>query len=163
MISRRATLQLGAVAGGVGLAGFAAQRAGVLDDGLRAAGVRPHRTPDPRDVDLITEAALRQGEIVVVLDGIDRRHGVDGLTQLRPVLVDQWRAVADTTMPADAPEAEVPDDRETAIGHLADLVESVAASDADGALSAGSLDVVKVLAAMSAGLDQVAVAVRRLA
>lgn len=163
MLSRRATLQLGVVAGGVGLAGFATQRAGVLDDALRAAGLRPHRTPDPRDVDLISRAALRQGDIVGRLDEVERRHGLDGLTQLRAVLVEQWGAVADATGPADAPETEVPDDRETAIAQLADLMESVAASHADGALSAGSLDVVKVLAAMSAGLDQVAVAVRRLA
>jgi hypothetical protein len=163
MISRRAMLGTGAVVGGTGIAGFAAQSFGVLDDGLRAAGLRPHRTPDPNDVDVITHASLRQGEIVGLLDDVERRHGVDGVTQLRAVLVEQWRAVAKAPMPVDLPENEVSDDRETAIGQLADVMETVAASYADGALSAGSLDVVKVLAAMSAGLEQVAVAVRRTA
>jgi len=156
MHSRRATIRLGVVAGGVGIAGFAAQRAGVLDDGLRAAGVRPHAEPDPRDVTLLAEAATGQIALLAALDAFD----APDVARLRAVLSEQLAAVSNdpSATPASGPSADLDADPAA----FADLVEATAAARADGALAAGSLAVVKVLAAMSAGLEQVAVAARRL-
>ena len=157
MISRRSALQLGAVVGGIGVGGFVAQRAGVLDDGLRAAGLRPHAEPDPRDVTLLAEAAADQSDLLAALDAVDASAGAD----LRPVLREQLAAVSDEPSTPISP-GSVP------MGGLdltafAERTEAAAAARADGAMSAGSLAVVKVLATMSAGLEQVAVAARRLA
>jgi len=156
MLSRRATIRLGVVAGGVGIAGFAAQRAGVLDDGLRAAGVRPHAEPDPRDVTLLAEAATGQIALLAALDAL----AAPDVARLRAVLSEQLAAVSNdpSATPASGPSADLDADPAA----FADLVEATAAARADGALAAGSLAVVKVLAAMSAGLEQVAVAARRL-
>lgn len=168
MISRRAALQLGVAAGGVGVAGFAAQRSGVLDDGLRAVGVRPHAEPDPRDVALLAEAAAGQTELLAALDAFEGRDppqagGAPAADRaaLRRVLREQLAAVSDES--SATPTSGPPTGADTAFAAFVEQVEAAAAARADGALSAGSLAVVKVLAAMSAGLEQVAVAARRLA
>ena len=160
MISRRAAFQLGIVAGGIGIGGFAAQRAGVLDDGLRAVGVRPHAEPDPLDVALLAEAAAGQTELLAALDVLGHSENPADVASLRAVLSEQLAAVSDepSATPTGAPAAHDAD-----FTAFAERVEATAAARADGALSAGSLAVVKVLAAMSAGLEQVAVAARRLA
>jgi hypothetical protein len=158
MISRRAALQLGGVVGGLGIAGLAAQRAGVLDDGLRAVGVRPHAEPDPGDVALLTGAAAAQTALLAALDGLDQ--GENGtVASLRAVLREQLAAVSDrpTATATDGAPAGIDSD----FTAFAERVDAAAAARAEDALSAGSLAVVKVLAAMSAGLEQVAVAARR--
>ena len=156
MISRRAALQLGGVVGGLGIAGLAAQRAGVLDDGLRAVGVRPHAEPDPGDVALLTEAAAAQTALLAALDGLD--HGENGtVASLRAVLREQLAAVSDRPTATDGAPAGIDSD----FTAFAERVDAAAAARAEDALSAGSLAVVKVLAAMSAGLEQVAVVARR--
>ena len=157
MISRRAALQLGAVVGGVGVGGFAAQQAGVLDDGLRAVGLRPHAEPDPKDVTLLRQAAADQADLLAALDSVGQDNG-SAITELRAVLNEQLAAVSD----------EPPTTSSLGSGGLdfaifAERAEAAAATRADGAMAAGSVAVVKVLATMSAGLEQVAVAARRLA
>ena len=159
MISRRKALQLGVVAGGVGIAGVAAQRAGILDDGLRTLGIRPHTEPDPHDVALLAEAATGQAELLAALDQVDQDQNSSAVADLRAVLREQLAAVSDDPPPTSTAGAADSADFNT----FADRAEATAAARADGALSAGSLDVVKVLAAMAAGLEQVGVAARGLA
>lgn len=161
MITRRAAIQLGVVAGGIGIAGYAAQRAEVLDDGLRAIGVRPHAEPDPRDTALLAEAAAGQTELIAALHALGRSQNAPDVSGLRAVLNEQLAAVSDqpSVVPTSEPEPGIDAD----FTAFAERVDATAAARADGALAAGSLAVVKVLAAMSAGLEQVAVAARRLA
>jgi len=152
-------LQAGAVVGGAGVAGFAAHRAGVFDDGLRAVGVRPHAKPDPHDVALLAEAAAGQAELLAALDILSQ--GQPAVADLRAVLREQLAAVSDD--PSATPTAGAPIGADTDLTAFAERVEAMATARADGALSAGSLAVIKVLAGMSAGLEQVGVAARRLA
>lgn len=160
MISRRAMLQAGAVVGGAGIAGFTAQSFGVLDDALRAVGVRPHAEPDRRDVALLAEAAAAQAELLAALDALGQGPDPATLADLRAVVREQLAAVSDDPAPTPAGDALTAD---ADLISFAERAEAVAAARADGALSAGSLAVVKVLAAMSAGLEQVAVTARRFA
>src|SRR5215213_669912 len=95
MLSRRAAIQLGLFAGGVGIAGFAARRAGVLDDGLRAVGVRPHAEPDPHDVALLAAAAAGQIELLAALDSLGESENPSDVAVLRHVLREQLTAVSD--------------------------------------------------------------------
>jgi len=159
MISRRTMLRSGAVVGAAGVAGFAANQAGVLDDGLRAIGIQPHAEPDPHDVALLAEAAAGQAELLAVLDAMDPSQDAAAVADLRTVLREQLAAVSDdpTPTPSAGPLTGESDGAAFAV-----RLEAMAAARADGALSAGSLAVVKVLAAMSAGLEQVAVAAGRL-
>ena len=83
------------------------------------------------------------------------------LAGLRAVLSEQLAAVSD--QPSAAPTSGPPAGTDADFTAFAERVDATAAARADGALAAGSLAVVKVLAAMSAGLEQVAVAARRLA
>jgi len=169
VITRRTAIQLGAVAGGIGIGGYAAQRAEVLDDGLRAVGVRPHAEPDPRDVALLAEAAAGQTELLAALDALGRSQippqaagaPTPDVAGLRAVLSEQLAAVSD--QPSPVPAGGPPAGTDADLTAFAERVDAAAAARADGALAAGSLAVVKVLAAMSAGLEQVAVAARRLA
>jgi hypothetical protein len=159
VVSRRTAIQLAVAAGGTGVVGFAAQRAGVLDDGLRALGVRPHAEPDPHDVALLADAAAGQNELLAAWDALGY-GGSDGAA-LTAVLREQLAAVSDQP-PASTPGGPPPGG-DADVTAFAEQVEATAAARADGALAAGSLAVVKVLASMSAGLEQVAVAARRLA
>lgn len=165
MISRRAVLGAAFVGAGLGASGLAARQAGVLDDGLRAVGIRPHTEPDPRDVALLAEAADEQRDLLALLDRVAQQNGDAELTVVRRVLTDQLAAVSDD--PAESPAPVVtpaplsPDD--DALASFRERVETVAAARADGAVSAGSLAVAKVLAAMAGGLDQVAVVIEELA
>lgn len=160
MISRRAVLGSAAVAvGGLGVAGFAAQRVGVLDDALRVVGVRPHAEPDPRDVQLLAEAAAGQRALLAQFDALDRAHHVAAIAPLRAVLAAQLAAVADETRnPVEVPA--VADSEDAAVVDFADSIASTAKARHDGALVAGSLAVTQVLASMTAGLEQVELAVR---
>jgi hypothetical protein len=157
MISRRAALQLGAAVGAVGVGGFAAQQAGVLDDGLRTVGMRPHAEPDPTDVTLLRQAAAEQADLLAALDSVSQDDG-SAVAELRAVLNEQLAAVSDEPPATSSLGAGGLD-----FASFAERAEAVAAARADGAMAAGSLAVVKVLATMSAGLEQVAVATRRLA
>jgi len=160
VISRRAVLG-GAVAavGGIGVASLAAQRAGVLDDALRAVGARPHAEPNPQDVQLLADAAAGQRSLLARFDALDRAHHVAELAPLRSVLATQLAAVADDTRsPVEVPP--VADDQDVAVAAFATDVQSTAKARHDGALASGSLAVTQVLASMAAGLDQVGLAVR---
>jgi hypothetical protein len=137
----------------------------MLDDGLRAVGIRPHAEPDPKDVTLLRQAAADQADLLAALDSVSQAEHGFAITELRTVLNEQLAAVSDepgvTSHAGAAP-------RSATVGALdvasfAERAEAAAAARADGAMSAGSLAVVQVLAAMSAGLEQVAVTARRLA
>lgn len=157
MISRRTALRSAAVIGGVGAAGVGAHLGGVLDDAFRAVGVRPHAESDPRDVALLADAARGQSDLIAALEAINDREHVDDLATIRDVLTEQLSAVSDAPPPANVASSSVAD-----LAALADRIDATAAARTDGALAASSLAVIKVLAAMAAGLDQVAVSVRRL-
>lgn len=157
MLSRRTALRLTGVVGGLGVSGVAAQRAGVLDDGLRAVGIRPHAEPDPHDVALLTEAAAGQAELLAALEIVGGGDSSSIVANLRAVLREQLAAVSDDSSATPTAGAAAGADFTT----FAERVEGVAAARADGALSAGSLAVVKVLASLAAGLEQVAVVARR--
>lgn len=161
MITRRAAIQLGVLAGSFGIAGYAARRAEVLDDGLRAIGVRPHAEPDPHDVALLADAAAGQTELLAALDTLGRNDASPDVADLRAVLSEQLAAVSDQAMAA--PPSGPPAGTDGDFTAFAERIDATAAARADGAMAAGSLAVVKVLAAMSAGLEQVAVVARRLA
>jgi hypothetical protein len=159
-MSRRAVLGTAAATlGGVGVAGVAAQRAGVLDDGLRALGLRPHAEPNPRDVQLLAEAAGGQRALLSHFDALVHKHQVEAITPLRPVLAEQLAAVADESG-GSLGTSPISDDQEEALRAFADLVETTAGARHEGALASGSLAVTQVLASMAAGLGQVEVAVR---
>jgi hypothetical protein len=129
----------------------------VLDDGLRAVGIRPHAEPDPKDVTLLRQAAAEQADLLAALDSTGQDDG-SAIADLRAVLNEQLAAVSDEPPATQSVGAGVLD-----IASFAERAEAAAAARADGAMAAGSLAVVKVLATMSAGLEQVAVAARRLA
>ena len=158
MISRRTALGSAFAVGGIAVAGLAARRADVLDDGLRAIGLRPHAEPDPRDVQLLAEAAADQRALIAEIDALRQEHHLEELAPLRSVLADQLAAVSDGS--GTAPVASSPDDPDAAMTTLADKLEAAETARAAGALAAGSLAVTQVLASMSAGLGQVGVAVR---
>jgi hypothetical protein len=160
VISRRAVLGSAAAAvGGIGVAGFAAQRFGVLDDALRAVGARPHAEPNPEDVQLLADAAAGQRSLLARFDALDRTHHVTDIAPLRAVLAAQLAAVADETRtPVEV--RQVAEDKDAAIAAFADDIESTAKSRHDGALTSGALSVTQVLASMAAGLGQVGLAVR---
>lgn len=131
---------------------------GVLDDGLRSVGVRPHAEPDPREVALLSDAARGQTDLIAAVRSLDDDEHAAELASILGVLTEQLSAVSDESPPspvAAQPTAE--------LAAVIDQIEATAAARADGALEASSLAVTKVLAAMAAGLDQVAVAARRLA
>jgi len=120
MISRRAAIQLGVVAGGVGIGGFAAHRAGVLDDGLRAVGVRPHTEPDPHDVALLAAAATGQTELLAALDALAHGENASDVARLRAVLGEQLAAVSDqpAATPMGAPAVSAADLAEIGRAHV---------------------------------------------
>lgn len=159
MISRRAVLGTALGVGAVGAAGAAAQLAGVLDDGLRSVGIRPHSEPDPRDVQLLSDAARDQRVLVAQFDALTDRYDIESIGPLRTVLAEQLAAVSDGTgTPARPPS--VANEQDDALASFLDQVKTAAQSRYDGALESGSLAVAQVLASMSAGLSQVALAVR---
>lgn len=156
MISRRGALQSALVVTGLGAAGLAAQRAGVLDDALRGVGAKPHRAPDPRDVELLAAAARGQADLLALLDAT---ASDTDLRPLRAVLAEQLAAVdkggqalSGTTANPDRPDLD----------RLATELRAAADARAADALAAGSLDVTTVLGTMAAGLDQAAVFVGRM-
>jgi hypothetical protein len=168
VISPRPALRTTVAVGGVGAVGVGARRAAVLDDALRAVGVRPHTEPDPRDVTLLADAAQGQRELLALADQISQQRGDAELNDIRRILGEQLAAVSDdpqspaSPYPTVAP-ARLPSDDDDALASFAKRAESGAAERASGAVAAGSLAVSKVLASMAAGLDQVAVAARELA
>jgi hypothetical protein len=168
VLSRRVVLGSALAVGGLGVAATVARAAGVLDDALQAVGVRPHTEPDPRDVALLADAAQGQRELLALIGPLERQSDAAGLADLRRVLGEQLAAVSDDSKdPASAyptvPPTTLPADGDEALTAFAARVDAVARDRAEGALSAGSLAVMKVLASMAAGLDQVAITARGLA
>src|SRR5690348_383477 len=142
MISRRGALGAAVALGGVGAAGVVARRAGVLDDALQATGLRPHTTPDPRDVALLADAAQGQRELLALADQLAQQGEGAGLADVRRVLAQQLAAVSDdpqspsSAYPTVAP-TPLPADGDDALKAVATRIEAVAADRADGAVSAG--------------------------
>jgi hypothetical protein len=160
-MSRRTALGSVAALGGIGVIGMGAHRIGVLDEGLRAVGVRPHAEPDPRDVQLLAEAAAAQQTLIADLDALMRRHAVNGLDRLRTVLVEQRAAVSDRTETSGTATAS--NDKDAALSEFSTKVAAAARARRDAALSSGSLAVTQVLAGMAAGLSQVERSVQAMA
>lgn len=138
------------------MAGVAAQRAEVLDDALRAIGARPKAEPDPRDVQLLADAAADLRTLITQFDAVDNRHPLPSLATQRALVAEQLGAVGGEHQSA-GPAVESPavaDDEEDAISALAERVRTAATSCHDRALAAGSLAVTQVLASIGAGLCQ---------
>lgn len=160
-MSRRAALGSAVALGGIGVAGIGAHRLGVVDDGLRAVGIRPHAEPDPRDVQLLAEAASDQQALIADLDALTHDDADNDLQPLRTILVEQKAAVSDQNDIQGT--ASAVDDRDAALAAFRAKVSAAARARQDAALSAGSLAVAQVLGGMAAGLTQVEQAVQALA
>ncbi len=117
------------------------------DDALRALGVRPRPVPDPADTSLLTRAA---GEQAVLLGRLVSERAEDDPLAL--VLTEQLDVLGGPPVPADTPED--PDAAET----LARAVALAGRRREGDALAAVSPDLGRVLAAVAAGLAQVALA-----
>lgn len=146
--------------GGVVAFGVVARSVGVLDDVLQGVGFRPHTEPDPRDVSLLAAAAAGQRRLLALLDATSTEDFDADVAALRDVLTEQLTAVSDPESDAAATAAPLDAPSDLDASALADEIDDTAQTRASDALSAGSLDVMKVLAGISAGLEQVAVAVR---
>jgi hypothetical protein len=151
-------LSAGAGAAIAALGVVAAQRAGVLDDGLRGIGIEPHPEPDPGDVRLLTTAAqdaqsmlnlVAVASAASTLSDDERRF----LVTARAVIAEQARSLGVRAQDVGTAGASV--------AGLAAVVASTADRRAHDAVRAVSSEVAQVLAAMAAGLDQLVLAWRR--
>lgn len=157
-MSRRTLLGAGLTAATVAVAVGAARAGGVLDDALRAVGAEPHPEPDPGDTRRIGRAATAQASLIAAIDATIGTHG-DLERDLRPLRVvadEQLVAVGGRLAATSA--GPPPDDPADAVAELARLAVESARDREDDAVSAASTDVTRVLASMSAGLSQLAVA-----
>jgi hypothetical protein len=139
------------------VAAVAAQATGLLDDGLRSIGIRPHAEPDPHDVRLLAQAASELRTLLAQLREVETGGKESELAPLRSVLTEQLAAISDDDGAVPAASSDEHDDSLTS---WADRIDATADSLHEGALTAGSLAVTQVLASMSAGLDQISLAVR---
>jgi hypothetical protein len=161
VFSRRALFSAGAGAVIAGLGAVTAHRAGVLDDGLRGIGIKPHPEPDPGDVRLLATAAEEAESMLnlvdaALADGTVRDDERRLLVAARAVITEQGSAVgmrARTTLTEPSTDA-------SAAG-LAAVVASAADHRARDSVRAVSSEVAQVLASMAGGLDQLLVAWKR--
>jgi hypothetical protein len=158
-MSRRTMLATGLA--GVVVAGAAgvASGTGTLDDVLRGLGAKPHPEPDPGDKRRLRQAADAQAVIIATIDATVTTHGdlEDDLKPFRVIADEQLVAVGGRLASTDV--AGVSSDRKEAAAKLSQLAFDSAEGRANDAVSAASPDVARVLASMSAGLSQLAVAI----
>lgn len=159
MFSRRALFSAGAGAVIAGLGAVAAHRAGVLDDGLRGIGVKPHPEPDPGDVRLLAAAAQdAESMLNLVAAALAAGAGRDSerrfLVTARAVITEQARSLGVKSTSTE------PGTDASAAG-LATLAAAAADHRGRDAIRAVSSEVAQVLASMAAGLDQLVVAWKR--
>src|SRR5688500_15323214 len=157
-MSRRTLLGSGLTVATVAAAVVAARAGGVLDDALRGVGVDPHPEPDPGDTRSLERAATAQAVLIASIDAAIGAHpGLEGgLDPLRVVADEQLVAVGGSLAATSVGPA--PADPKDAAAELARLAFASAEAREDDAVSAASPDVARVLAAMSAGLSQLATA-----
>jgi hypothetical protein len=158
MISRRATLALGASAAVAGVGGVVAHREGVLDDGLRGVGVKPHPEPDPGDVRRLAQAGdaaqvlranIAAALAAAALDDDQRRF----LERAQVIVTEHAHSVSSSEPGRGAGSPTV--------HNVVTLARTLADDRARDALKAVSPEVAQVLASMAAGLDQLVVAGER--
>ena len=158
-MSRRTLLGSGLTVATVAAAVVATRAGGVLDDALRAVGVDPHPEPDPGDTQSLERAATAQAVLIASIDAAIGAHpGLEGgLNPLRVVADEQLVAVGGSLAATSVGPA--PADPKDAAAELARFAFDSAEARGDAAVSAASPDVARVLAAMSAGLSQLATAI----
>jgi hypothetical protein len=157
-MSRRAVLGTGLTVATAAAAVVAARAGGVLDDGLRVVGAKPHPEPDPGDTRRLKRAATDQAVLIATLDAtIDEHPDLEGdLDPFRVVADEQLVAVGGNLAATSA--GPVPTGRRDAVAELSRLAAESAEAREDDAVSSASPDAARVLASMSAGLSQLATA-----
>ncbi|WP_162891229.1 hypothetical protein [Aeromicrobium sp. A1-2] len=161
MISRRALLGTGAAtaaaAAGLGIAAYAHQ----LDDLARLVGLEPKPEPDPGDDRLIVSAAADQNALLAIVEATAATHTGLRLARFVQISTEHAKAVG---VAGRIPEVPIPpSDQAKAASALAAAYATAATARAADAGRASSPDLARVLASMSAGLDQCARAVGELA
>lgn len=157
MMTRRVLLGTGAVvAGGAGLLG-AAQITHRLDDAARLVGLDPKPEPDPRDAQIVRQAARDQADVTASAEALHEARPELGLAAVVALCTEQLTAVGGTTATTDLARGPA------SVGQLADLLKTASAARAAQANEAFSPELIRVLASMSAGLAQCERRVRRLA
>lgn len=158
MITRRAFLGTGAVvAGGAAVLG-AAELTHTLDDVARTVGIDPKPEPDPGDDRIVRAAATDLAALVAMVEATASRHPGLALADFEAVGREHLAAVGVRTATTDV--AAVPRSPSAAVKALATAYARASAARAAQADEAFSPDLTRVLASMSAGLAQCAVAVR---
>lgn len=157
-------LSAGAAVAIAGAGAVTARRTGVLDDGLRAVGVKPHPEPHPGDVRLLATAAKDTDALLLFLATASASGNAPDeerrfLATARSILAEHARAVGGRQ----ATDGPLPVDQGavTSAESLAAAVSATADDRARDALRAASTDVALVLASMAAGLDQLVADWRR--
>lgn len=166
MFSRRAVFSAGAGAAIAGLGAVAAHRAGVLDDGLRGIGVKPHPEADPGDVRLLATAARDVESLLDLVGAALAAESIRGnerrfLITARAVITEHAKSLG---VRAQLVGTEITTPRlglDAIIANLAAAVASAADTRGRDAVRAVSPEVAQVLASMAAGLDQLVVAGKR--
>lgn len=159
VISRRVLLGTGAAVVATGGALTAAHRTHRLDDVADALGIDPKPLPDPNDTRILRRAADQCATLLATVEATATAQPAVALAPLVAIVRQQLAAVggsAATTVPAPAADVSAAlDALETAFTDAADR-------RAADAVEAGSPDLVRVLASMSAGHAQSARALRGL-
>lgn len=157
MMTRRVLLGTGAVvAGGAGLLG-AAQITHRLDDAARLVGLDPKPEPEPRDAQIVRQAARDQADVTASAEALHEARPELRLAAVVALCTEQLTAVGGTTATTDLARGPA------SAGQLADLLKTASAARASQANDAFSPELIRVLASMSAGLAQCERRVRRLA
>lgn len=158
-MTRRVLLGTGAaVVGGAAIIG-GAQLTGRLDDVADAVGLDPKPEPDPRDNRLVGRAGASAAGLLATLEATVARHPTMALAPLIDLVREQATAVDGGSAADAAPVPETPEEASRALEALFSSAASDRATDCGRAVSP---DLARVLASMSAGLAQAAVAVRGL-
>ena len=156
MISRRAFLGTGIAALAVAAAAGVAEATHRLDDLARAVGVKPRPRPVASDDVLIASVAQDQNRLLGAVEATAARHPTlgDQVSAFAAIGLAHVKAVGgSTTVPG---PAAVDTDPGRATRALEDAYARASTLRAKDSLSAGSPDLARVLASMSAGLAQCA-------
>ena len=157
VISRRALLGTGAatVAVAAGLGGAALGHR--LDDLARRVGIEPHPEPDPADDRLIARVAADQNTLLARVEATAVKHTALRLDPFVAISTSHARAVGVAGAVPDVPAP--PANRDQAVRALVGAYSTASRARAADSAKATSPALARVLASMSAGLAQCAVAV----
>lgn len=138
---------MGAAVATTVVAAVAGTRAlGYDDDVLRALGARPRPVPDEQDTALLEAAAVDQAQLLVDLEALSERHGLD-LVALVAIADEQLAALGGAPRPA---PAAVLDDPAEALRSAADAWLAVSGRRREDVTLASSSALVTVLASLAA-------------